>query len=343
VSGAEGVVLVDHTGERTLVATPVARAFPDGRGGVIYQTPEPEGWPFIYDNEAGREVVNPDYPGSVVWWQPTLSAEPLPLTDPTIDPLVSLVGVLLADGRTQVLYTTTLPGCSAADVPTDVDWQAMWCSSITALMVTDLDTGTWLNLGLVGSYESDGLFLAPGPVATATEVNPYGDSYSLIGPIDTDDLLAGTSSRPHWDDQRWVYSLIRDWSFDTSQYCGHDDGCNHVWVTAAPAPDGSTIAVAWGREIRTANPDGTTADIGAEPSRLTILDAATGAVIDEMPLASEGLVPSSIEFDGRRAIVGFNLWPSDPVGPVLVDTLDRTVEPLPGPAGEVAFWNEGDA
>lgn len=343
-AGPEGITLASRAGTVSWSDDPAERAFADGHGGLVYQTPG-QGGAHLFLEQDGRNVFNPDYPASVIYRLPAPGADPVPLTDANVDPAAELAGVIEFGEGTLVVYSTILPGCTAVDFPDNPAWWELGCGAFTSWVARDLTTGDKLNLGQGGQcgFECGGLDLSVGPVIVSARAEGYAQATPSFHAKDTARLIAqATTEVPHWSDDPPI-DASKGWTVDMSTYCIQN--CDAIFAVAAPAPDGTTVLVAWTRDIRH--------DGWADPFdglHLALLDASTGAVIDELevptlfPLwSTDDSVPVWVDFDGRSAIIGLQRW--DPhqtapgyTSPLLVDVATRTIEVLPGPTGHVTLW-----
>lgn len=301
VAGEAGVSLwSDGEGAHALLSEPVAVAYDDRSGGIVYQPelpPEPAEVPGIYRRRAGAatsELVVAGAPGVAV----------------------GLVGLTDLAGGPAVLYTKL-------EFPCGPPWAEQGMESLPVcdqrLLLRSLVSGEEIDLGWVGGWES----AAAGPVSVgggrvAAVVGYYLDDDVLLCDLGGGEECFIPLSLPVEDPPAGYEWEMR---------------FHHVAIS----PDGDRLAYAedvgywtWreeeGRGSRIAH------------RRVVVVDLRSMEEVVRVELPGEGT--DWIDFDGERVVVSSGVWGVDGrfrPGPALLVDLDGSVTELPV-VGRGTLW-----
>lgn len=303
----DGVDLWTPTGTTSVWSgEPVRVALPDGRGGVVFQ--------------AGTDT----FEAVPIRWIPALGAEPVVLVDGDDARFLTAVQLVEVEGRPTLVYHkwTRLPN----DCP-PADEECLWDYDVEHLMLRDLDSGEERNLGRVGSFESDGIWVHLGGDRVAITVQGYGDEDSCAGILELGAWLDAAS------EERWIGSGGTCVLGPTPE-CPQEEGCSGN-TEVALASDGSRLAYAYS-SWWAGPPDW---ERIAEAPVLVVRDIRADEEVLRVEIGEVGVQPTWIDFDGSYAVVGRADWSrpgGGPLPPVLVDP-DGQVTPL-DIAGRAAIW-----
>ncbi len=278
----------------------VSKAVPDHRGGVVF--------------ELASEPV------ATIEWMPGLGQDPVGLSFHTDARWRGLEDVSLVRGVPVVLYREVI------ELPNDCEpgnEECRWAHREERLIAHDLESGRPIELGTIGSFESSVTSYSMADPWTAFEFTPYGSSASCVGLLPTA-LFDGVAPDDWIGDAVFAGDAVT-WllhgrcSDDTIEVCG-DSFCA-VYNAVAMAPDGSSLAVAWMRQMF--GPEG---PVVIDPLVVSIIDPATGEERSRLPIGGEPTEPTWLDYDGSSSVIlGFDDGRQRP--PVLVEP-DGTVTEL---------------
>jgi hypothetical protein len=316
-------LLVDGAESELIGGVPVELAFPDLRGGVVYQEVVTGSWHWDWDAAAGlpAPVVDEGDGPVPIMWIPGPGEPPEVLiaaagTRPTLSQIVEL------DGHPTLVYRDTV---FVIDEPAECEpgqFECLWPVLTDHLFLLDLVTTEVRDLGAISSFESSavGVRFADGVIAVRTVAYGEEDGCGALYPRATLDPPSH-----EWIGEGGV--LWRTCGFGPTVGC-EGEGC---WgnLSLAVAPDGSTVAYA---EYRTLS----------QPPELVVIDTETRRELARMVIGDAGMVPTWIDWDGSTAAVGrrnetaLGTDEERTAAPVLVE-LDGAVTELPR-GWRVAFW-----
>lgn len=274
-------------------------------------------------DDAAVGVAYPDLQGGVIFQRAADSVGPIEhLTAPGTDPStliavenadrLGIVGVFLLDGAPTLAYThaTRLPNECSAD-----DDECLWGFDVRYLLLYDLTSGTSLNLGTVGSFESDWHGYWFGADRYASVWGPYGDFESCVGFGPVSDLLEGATPDRWLSAQQWCRIGPPDVCPDEALCSGN--------VAVAVAPDGSTFAYI---------------DAGSPDPSLIVADATTGAELRRIAVGRDHTMWAlEIDFDGSSVLLNRRSETNERLQPLVVRP-DGVVEELEF-TGRATFWS----
>jgi hypothetical protein len=264
-------------------------AFPDHLGGLVFQR-----------REAG-DIAQLAAPG----------AEPSVLIGRTEPDRLALLDVFLLDGAPRAAYTlaTRLPN----DCPSD-DVECLWNNDVTYLMLYDLGAGTTVNLGIIGSFESDWREYRFAADRYARAWTAYGEPMSCVGYGPVSELLPGASAG------RWVPT--NECRIGSPEDCPAGPLCTSG-VRVAIGPGADTVVYTTGGE-------------NLLPLAVTTVDTGSGAVVGYLEVSGADGAATWVEFDGDRVLVGRRSGAGGDL-PTLVVGRDGRVDQLEF-AGRATFW-----
>jgi hypothetical protein len=254
-----GVRLVTATGVVTFTDHPATLAVPDLAGGVVLQhlVHTPTGFVFG-DETAGRNVHVWDEGGPDPILRVRAPGEAPEVVVEHPDGLLTLVDVVVVDGRAQVLYRLLVGGPASHESAEDqvVEW----------LVLHDLASGQHRTLGRVGSFESSGCWIRIGGGLVGVTYVPYGEGRHPGGELPGRGPLRPRRGRvdPGPGD--------RSPGAGTGHRLQSGDLCN-AWALATAARDGSRLA--WVQGGVTYGPSG---EVTAWP--IEVLAAEPGASVE---------------------------------------------------------------
>ena len=287
----------EETQTAIVTGRPVAIAVPDHRGGVVFQAD-----------------AEPPVP---IEWIPAIGDEPVVIVSEPDARWLGLEDVALIDGVPTLVYrvSRTLPNPCAPN-----DEECRWGYQVDYLVTRDLATGEEKNLGIIGTFESSGRRYDFGGRHAAVRVSPYGEADSCVGLLDASLILDGSADRyiGEGSQDRVTWLVNGDCGAGSGDSAATGSCTSRAEV--AMAPDGESLAVAY-----------TTGQVLAdgarvpEPTTLVVIDAATLRELRRVVVAEAGTIPTWVDFDGERAVVGLSL-DGQAESPVLVDSDDSVIE-----------------
>ncbi len=301
VAGEAGVLLwSDRDGAHTLLSEPVAVAYDDRSGGIVYQPalpPEPAEVPGIYRRRARAttaEVVVAAAPGVAL----------------------GLVGLADLASGPAVLYTRL-------EFPCGPPWAEQSTQGLPVcdqrLLLRSLSSGEETDLGWVGGWES----AAAGPASVgggrvAAVVGYYLDDDVLLCELGGGEECSVPLSLPAEDPPAGYEWEMR---------------FHHV----ALSPEGDRLAYAedigfWTWRAQ----EGQGSRIGHR--RVVVVDLGSMEEVVRVELPGEG--SDWIDFDGERVVVSSGVWGAEGrfrPGPALLVDLDGSITELPV-AGRATLW-----
>jgi hypothetical protein len=323
VADGSGVRLLAKDEETRFTDASASLAVPDLTGGVVFQNLVHRPTAFERDEAAGRNIYVWEEGGPDPILRVRGPDEPPEMVVEHPDGLLTLVDVVLVDGRPQVLHRLMVGGPTTGE--------SAWDQVLEWLVLQDLESGEQRILGLVGAFESShNTIRIGGGLVVVTHV-PYGDpGATLIGSFPFADLNG-------LEDDAWLPGLAEPFMLGPGTACGPTDACTG-WALATAPRDGSRLswvqggvtydssgeASTWPVEILIAQPEAAVHDVRID---VGVPTAAGNDPADR---------PATIDDDGTTIVIS-GVGPARRV--LLVTATGDVVDP--GLDGSVArFWTE---